>query len=217
PDGKVTENVGDILYSSRLDPFVTFLKASSSEYQEAELKSDKLVSTLAKIGVVGGIRDQMVGILGGDIPVFYLKSHQGSGALRGSSLFGANAGTSGLLLPNYRVETATITNVPANIVSAVESVIPGSKLTSSIHAFLVKDQARAKVANLLAPLYMKVPYHGRATSAAQIKVLHSETGAHIGILDPSQIVAFNPHTEASEGYLIFKSTQLQYFAIVDTL
>jgi hypothetical protein len=215
--GNVTETVGDILYSSRLDPFVTFLKASSSEYQEAELKSGQLILALAKMGVVNGIKDQVVGLLGGNIPVFYLKAHQGSGALRESSLFGANAGTLGLLLPSYRVETQTITNVPANLVKIIEGVIPGSKLASSIHAFLVKDKARARVTNLLAPLYVKIPYRGRATSSAKVKVLHSETGAQIGILDPSQIVAFNPHTEASNGYLIFKSTQLQYYAILDVL
>ncbi|MCK5897720.1 MAG: cytochrome C [Methylococcales bacterium] len=216
-DGKVTENVGDILYSSRLDPFVTFLKGSSSEYQEGELKATKLLPALAKIGVLGGIKDQIVGALGGDIPVFLLSTHQGSGALRGSSLFGTTGGTAGLLLPSYRVESATISIVPANIVSAVEAVIPGSKLASSVHGFLVKDKTRARVPNLLEPVFVKIPYRGRATSAAQVKVLHSETGAQIGILNPSQIVAFNPHTEASAGYLVFKTTQLQYFAILDVL
>jgi hypothetical protein len=216
-DGKVTENVGDILYSSRLDPFVTFLKASSATFQEAEFKTNTLVPTLAKIGVMGGIKDQLVASLGGDVPVFVLDTHQGSNALKGSSVFAVNQGTAGLLLPNYRVEAQTITNTPAELVSLVENVIPGSKLASSIHGFVAKDKNRVRVPNLLDPVYVKIPYTGRATSANQIKVLYSETGAQIGMLDPSHIVSFNPHTEASDGYIIFNTTQLQYFAIMDVL
>ncbi len=216
-DGKVTENVGDILYSSRLDPFVTFLKGSSANFQEAEFKANTLVPALAKIGVIGGVKDQLVGSLGGDVPVFLLNTHQGSNALKGSSLFGVNQGTAGLLLPSYRIEAQTISNIPTELVSLVENVIPGSKLASSIHGFVAKDKDRAHVPNLLDLVYVKIPYTGRATAVNQIKVLHSANGAQIGTLDPSSIVAFNPHTEASDGYIVFTTTQLQFFVIVDAL
>ncbi len=216
-DGKVTENVGDILYSSRLDPFTTFLKGSSANFQEAEFKTSTLVPALAKIGVMGGVKDQLVTALGGDVPVFLIDSHQGSKAFKEIGVFGINQGTAGLLLPNYRIEAQTITKIPANLIALVENVIPGSKLASSIHGFVAKDKNRVRVANLLDPVYIKIPYTGRATSVNQIKILYSETGAQIGTLEPSSIVAFNPHTEASDGYIVFNTTQLQYFAIMDVL
>lgn len=216
-DGVVTQNVENILYETKIDSFMTWMKASNGSVHEAEFKRTTLTEAMEEIDMVDDTVRQSIEASAGDSPVYLLNTHQGDPVLKSTSIVGFAGGIADLLLPNYRVEAIVFNDIPDWVTGILEDFVPGGKVASSIHYFAVTDANRAPVPDFFNKIYVKLPYRGKAANVSQVRVVWSENGSQLNLVDQADVVLMNPHSEQSDGYVIFAIDHLNHFAIMDVL
>jgi len=213
--GVVTENVEDILYSTKINAFTSYFKNSNATTHEAEFKSSTLTEALDELKVTDeGIRQDLEFTIASS-SVFLLNTHQGDSVLKETAIIGTAQGLSELLLPKYRVKSSVYNSVSASVKSLVENFVAGGTLASSIYHFAATDPNRKSIPELFEKVYIKLPYRGKGTNSTQIRIIHAENGDQLYTLDEKDILVVNPHSDLSDGYVIFTTDKMRYFAIMD--
>ncbi|MFW5443644.1 MAG: cytochrome C [Methylococcaceae bacterium] len=211
-DGSVIENVSDILFATKVDPHMTIAKASSATIAEGEYQRVEVEKALDTIGIIDeAIRATMLAELGGG-EVFLYNNHQGDPTIVATAIIARSAGTLELLLPSYRVGTEVLDGSSASS-SNLDSAGLGT-VTSKIVSLVTQDANKQEVSQFSSDVLVKIPYTGSATSINDIQVANSQDGTNWSIFD-GQIIALNPHTELSDGYVIFATSHFTEFAIID--
>ncbi|MFI3137125.1 MAG: cytochrome C [Methylococcaceae bacterium] len=228
---QITINTADILYATKIDPFLTVAKNSSATTITGELKTKSLSSVMGDIGMVNDPYRKALDALYGNKQVFYFKNSGGVEPLQDIAVIGLSGGIADVVLPQYRFTMDLFANLPQNVVSMLEGKVPGSKLSSDAFLFSAKDHDNKAVKQFFAPVYVKLPYNGKATDASGIKVLSSPDGSVINQLDAKAIIDVKPSSDnqvgsslfnfanvkelQTPGYIIFEASQFGWFAIVD--
>lgn len=149
------------------------------------------------------------------LPVFYFNTINGTNELSNTAVVAAGGGIANAVLPQYKLTIDVYADLSQTVVKALESQVANSKLTSSAFWFNAKDRQNNTATQFMTPMYIKMPYKGKATTAAGIKVLSSADGSSISQLDAKSIVDVKADNDEHEGYVIFETSQFSWFAILD--
>lgn len=228
---QITINTADILYATKVDPFLSVLKNSSATTITGELKSKKLSEVLGDIELVNDPYRKALEILLGNKQVYYFKNPSGALELKDIAVVGLGGGIADAVLPQYRFTMDLYADLPQSVVTTLEGKVPGSKLSSDAFLFSAKDHDNKPVTQFFAPVYVKLPYNGKATSADGIRVLTSEDGSTITQLDAKSIIDVKPNSNnlpesglfnyantleaPTSGYIIFETSKFGWFTILD--
>jgi len=211
-DGSVVENVSDILFATKVDPHMTVAKASSATVAEGEYQRVEAEKALDMTGIIDTtIRATILAELGHG-EVFLYNPHQGDATIVATAIIARSAGTMELLLPSYRVGTEVLSGTSASSGNLDRAGL--GAVSSKIVSLTTQDVNKQDVTQFPGDVFVKIPYTGSATSINDIQVASSQDGSIWSFFD-GQIIALNPHTELSDGYVIFATSHFTEFAIVD--
>lgn len=208
-DNTVMENVSDILYTTKVDPFMTILKASSSRIWSGELKLSEDNSELA-IGLQLNSQDkEIIAQQFTNEKVFVFKQSLGNKMLRRTALLldGNNNGYN-----NYRYELLLANKAERDAASLVENTLLKSEVIS-IHALdKKKTEAEQKIKQLgQEDFLIKLPYDGETSDLNIVTVLTSQDGQQWTRMESSKVLSVSSQTEEEEGYVVIQTNQFGSF------
>ncbi|MCH9697334.1 MAG: cytochrome C [Gammaproteobacteria bacterium] len=214
-NGEVSMNVGDILYSTKVDSFMTILKASSAQLREGEWKTTEDIDTLmAESGLNGEFRSKAGQQLGGK-KIGYIQNDKGDSSIRQSTiLISLDDPVNEAIIPKTRYRVL-VRKRTVEIASWVRDNGMGELESDTIYLGLNNpDQSSIQFLPGQAAL-IKIPYWGHATSPGGVSILTSLDGSEISTMDPSAVVAVQPHTDQADGFVLLKTPHTGYFAVTD--
>ena len=212
--GKVTENVADILYASKVDPSMTALRAATAPVDSGKLRRLTTAAGIEAAGLSGS--GNAVAAQFGSGEVYLYKANYGNRAVRAVSLMPEANGQTELVFPTYRMQVA-LADDP--VVSAAANAGLG-ELASQVFSLEATNRNNREVTHFSGSrVLVKLPYEGAATSADEIKVIYSSSGVAWQAINSDDIVVVQPHSDEvgseSEGYVAFLSDHFSDYAIVN--
>ncbi len=209
-DGVVTENVADILSVTRVDPFMTILKASSARVALGRVSRVSSEKGLAAIGATGKGAAVLAERFGLDEMLLYRPVY-GDEKLRRLAVMPELDGTNERVFPSYRLRAAIADD---GIIAAARGAGLG-ELASPVFLLQARD-AQGEPVNRFTGVLIKLPYGGVGESAGEVKVLHSADGVQWSALDEGSIVMVQPRSAEADGMVVFHTTHFSYYAVADT-
>ncbi len=214
--GKVTANVADILYATKVDPSMTVQRSATAPVAAGE-QQRLSISTGIEITGLARNRDVVVEQFSGN-EVYLYQANYGHRAVRAVSLMSEVNGQSELVFPSYRMQVALADSA---VVTTARNAGLG-ELSSHVFSLEMLDKNSQKVNHFFgSQVLVKLPYEGTATSSNEINVIFSSNGARWQVIDSEDIVVVMPHSyevgEESEGYVAFFSDHFSDYAIVNNV
>jgi len=225
-NGDITENVEDILYDTRVDPFMTLLKNSSANEILGRFNKVKTADLLAGVAGTPFAANMQVDFVSPDSFLFQVNK----GAVNLRNMVAAIDGnlTNKLLFPTYSGVMGKVMGAEAAVQGILDAGQYG-KLRSDVFYFDVQDRARKSIPSLNgAYMYVKAAYKGNRSDVNSVNVITADMGVTTvkqipasGILmiqpasqgNPSATV--KPSQQTNEGFVIFRTTTLGYFIVAD--
>jgi len=211
--GKVTENVADILYATKVDPSMTALRSATAPVAAGVLKRMPTADGLAAAGLDSSNDNVTTHFSSGE--VFLYKANYGNKAVRAVSLIPEANGQTELVFPTYRMQVALADN---DVALAAEKANLG-ELASQVFSLEMMDKNSHEVTRFSGSrVLVKLPYEGTATNADEIEVIFSSgENAAWQAIDSNDIVVVQPHSDetGSEGYVAFLTDHFSDYAIVN--
>ncbi len=208
-NGLVTENVADILSVTRVDPFMTILKASSASISTGRVSRIDTATGIASIGATGkGASALLERFNTGDMLLY--QPIYGEKKLRKVAVMPELNGTNEQVFPSYRLRVAI---APDAVSSAARSAGMG-ELASPVFLLEAKDNRNNPV-NSFTGVLVKLPYDGSQDDISKVNVLYSANGAAWSVLSESDIVTIQPRTDEMDGMVVFQTTHFSYYALAD--
>lgn len=219
-DGRVVENVSDVLYETKIEPFTTALRATSQRVIAGEfnvLAADKALSEsalsadAAAVAAMASLSSQQV---------FLFKNTISREELRQLAVLVGYNNASKVIVPNYRLEVASNPWLTFSQRSSKNKVLPlktyaiqvGKQkgvVTSSIFESVLQDQQKQRTQSLGSHrLLVKLPYAGRATTAEGVSLLALNADSqNVLVSQPfspvaAEIVSVVPGNTANYGYVL---------------
>ena len=219
-EGRIVENVSDVLYETKIEPFSTALRATSQTVVTGDfnlVESDKalrdsaLNQDSAAVSAAASLSAQRV---------FLFNNQISSEELRGMAVLVGYNNASKVIVPNYRLEVATRSwlslsqrNKKNKALPLKSYAIQQDKLkgvvTSSVFDFTLQDQQKQKTLSLGGNrLLLKLPYAGRATAATGVSLVALQTDSQgVLVAKPFSMVAADivsvvPGNTADHGYVL---------------
>lgn len=211
--GKVTENVSDILYASKINPSMSILNAEIADSTAGEFKR----TTASEAIAAAGITDVALAATlfpGGE--VFSYQARYGSSVIRGVSLMLEDNGQTELIFPSYRVQVRLSS---LDVLASVDDENLG-ELTSDVYSLQLTDSNSNEVTYFSGTrVLVKMPYKGGNTNTDEVKVVFSTDGTSWTEINTDDIVMVQPHSEVdgeeSVGMIAFWADHFSDYAIVD--
>lgn len=213
--GHITARTGDVLYATKIDPFLTLAKNSSATHVFGDLRASTVKTVLGDIKLADDAFRKDLEANAGQLPVYYFNTSHGVSDLSEAAVMVGGGKMADLLFPQYKLTLDVYADLPQNLVTTLESKVAGSKLKSSAYWFNAKDRQGNPVTQFTSSIYVKMPYKGRATSPSGIKVLYSIDSNVINPLDTNAVIDVKPDTDRQAGYIIFATRQFGWFVILD--
>ncbi len=213
--GVVTMNVGDILYSTKVDSFMTILKSSSAQVVEGEWKITKNVDVaLDSAGLHGDFRIKASQQLAGD-EIGYIQNSKGDPSIRKSTVFvNLDDPINNAIMPKTRVRML-VRKRTVDVANWVRDNGFGELASDTIYFGLSNPDKSAIPFLPSEPVLIKMPYWGNATEANRISILTSVDGSEITTMDQSAVVAVQPNTDQTDGFVLLRTPHSGYFALTD--
>ena len=212
--GKVTMNVSDILYATKVDPFMSIAFNSSAPFAMGEFKRMKTVDVpLTVIGDQPG--RNVVGAHIATDEVLLMDSYQGDTSLKQVAMLIEATETAALIHQRSQVNIQVVKPYPA-LVDGLKAASLG-ELKSDGFIFTIRDSSRqVQYRSGGERVIIKVPYRGNQSSLEQIKVISSD-GEYLRMIPAANMIHLQPHTEGLDGYVVFATDKDIYgfFAAVD--
>jgi len=210
--GKVTENVADILYATKVDPSMTALRSATAPVAAGVLKRMSTADGLEAAGLDSSNDSVTTHFSSGK--VFLYKANYGNSDVRAVSLIPEANGQTELVFPTYRMQVALSDN---DVASAAENANLG-ELASQVFSLEMMDKNSREVTRFGSRVLVKLPYEGTATNADEIKVIFSSgENADWQAINSNDIVVVQPHSDetGNEGYVAFLTDHFSDYAIVN--
>ncbi|MCP4990510.1 MAG: cytochrome C [Colwellia sp.] len=205
-DGTVTQNTSDVLYSTKVDPFMTVLRASSAKIAEGALTKVNKVTAIAQLKVSEQTTEMLTSHFN-TVELFQLTQKQGHKDLRAINLLVNGNATQ---FADYRVEV----HITEHASSAASKAGLG-ELKSPLYQITARDKQRRPVGGFQDAVLVKMPYQGEQTELDKVTVLHSAYGKTWSELSGDQLIAVMPATTDSQGYVVFETQHFSQFVIAD--
>ena len=205
-DGTVTENVSDILYSTKVDPFMTILKASSSKAYEGTMKHHiNLDEVMDIIGMSGQAKEKVAEQFGSS-GAFLLKPVSGDTTLRKVALMVDGNSNQ---FSEYRIEMGIADQLIREEASSAGKGI----LKSTVISLNAKDNSNRAINHFNNDyVLIKLPYEGELSDLAKVTVLTSEDGTNWSAIEPDDLITVQSQTANSDGFLVFRTNHFSYYA-----
>jgi len=227
-NGDITENVADILYATRVDPFMTLLKNSSASEITGAFKKVKTSDLLSGVGA------QLGALMKPDFKhntSFIFQVNKGKFSLRNMAAAINGSLTNDFVFPTYWGVMGIVKGASTD--GSVQDMLTArhyGQLRSDVFYFDVKDKAKKPIKSLNgASMYIKVMYKGNKTDVNAINIVTADLGVkviktlpaeNILMIQPAKTFANggsfpNGTKMTEEGFVIFKTDQLGYFVVAD--
>ncbi len=214
--GKVTENVADILYATKVDPSMTSLRSATAPVAAGVFKRMPAVDGVNAISVIDANDASALMALFASGEVYLYKPNYGNSAVRSVSLMPEANGQTELVFPTYRIQVALADDVVATTAAKTEL----GELASNVFSLEASDKNSNEVTHFSGSrILIKLPYEGTAISVDEIKVIFSTNGSDWQAINSDDIIAVQPHFDEvgteSEGYVAFLTDHFSDYAIVN--
>lgn len=210
--GKITENVADILYATRLDPSMTIAKSETAGVATGQMQRMSTSEGVNKSAFNTEAEKTSVTNLFPGGEVFFFKPSLGDNSLRSMSFLSEVNGTTELLFPSYQLQVALAGDTIKD--SANQTDMGG--LVADVFTLEARDKSAAPVNNFAGNrILVKLPYTGSNTNTDEVKVIHSSDGKSWAAVDSDDIVLLQPQSEETEGYIAFWVEHFSHYTVVD--
>ncbi|MEQ1528918.1 MAG: cytochrome C [Methylococcales bacterium] len=212
-DGKIVENVDDILYETKLDPFTTVLRTNAQDIISGEFrvvtKGDALAAAAfaADASAFTELSNKLA-------PSVYLFNNANAGAtIKQLSVMVNFNNASKLIVPNYRVEVAAnnwtsfTLSPPSKKPKKKTTLVSKGTVTSPVYSFQLQDQQKQSAESLAGNKFMiKLPYAGRSKDYRKVdlfetRILSGDLLAPLKVL-AADILAVKPGNTVTPGYVV---------------
>lgn len=213
PSGAITQNVADILFETRIDPFMSLLKNSSATEIAGEFTKIATDDLLIAAG------SELAALLKPDFSSassFIFSINKGSAHLR-SMVAVINGGTANnILFPTYRAALGTVTGAEGAAQNILKARHYGT-LRSNVFYLDVLDQEKKQVTSFNGDeMYIKAAYQGVQESLQGVRIVVADRALNtIRELPSENLVMIVPSTAQEVGYIVFKMREMGYFIIAD--
>ena len=212
-NGDITENVEDILYSTKIDPFMTLLKNSSASEILGKFNAIATADLMASVG------PELGGAMASDfvsLNSYFFQVNTGAASLRNMAAVIDGNTVNSILFPTYRGIMGKIDGVDADVQDLLDARNYG-KLRSDVFYFDVQDGTKTSVTSLNGtPMYVKVGYKGTKTAVSGINVVTADLGVtHVTTVPAENILMLRPAGDNGEGFVILRTDSLGYFVVAD--
>ncbi len=223
-DGKVTENVSDILYDTKVDPFMTLLRNSSAPEVVGSYMAKTTEDAFNIMGVDEADKTKLATILSGpDSYMFYgnTTNKKAAGLMVATR---ALSETENAVLKSQRIMLGSLENkadTTEDAYDAAQSVVAALKvgaLVSEPVYLRMEKSTRELIKTITGDVLLRIPYQGSKTNAADISVISINWRvADAVLLDANDIVAIKPaSTDGSvKGYVIIKVAQTGFYFVAE--
>jgi hypothetical protein len=218
--GEVTENVNDILYATKVDPFMTLAQKKGVDTLAetvgsfAEEKENSAVFTEIELNQTDESK-LSASLQNGS--AFIFKANATNEDMAGVAIIADADATNEALLTQYQIMLGLLSTNGANAAEQVLQASGNGHLRSDVIYFRANDGDGALVTNMLGgDVLLKVPYQGSQLDASAINVAYINWQVNeVNKLDEADILAIQPKTDAADGYVIFKASATGFYFVAD--
>jgi hypothetical protein len=219
-DGKVTENVSDILYATKVDPFMTLLQKKGidtvNEAVGAFAPADDNEAVFKAIALNDTDKTKLATSLQSGKGLVF-KANATNEGMRGLAVIADAESTNAVVLPNYRVMLGKLNDKGIAAAKEVLSASSLGGLSSDVVYFRAHDQKRKLVNDMVGgDVLLMVPYEGakKAVSAVNIAYINWAVDS-VNTVDEADVVAIQPKVGTENGYVIFKASVTGFYFVAD--
>ena len=208
-NGDITENVEDILFETKLDPFMTILKNSSATEVIGEFRKIDKASLLSAAG------PSLAALMSPDLPsanAFFFQINKGDFTLRDMAAAIDGNTVNNILFPTYRGALGIVVGAEAAAQGILDARSYG-QLRSDVFFFDVRDSAKKHISSFNgASMFIKAAYTGSKTGVASLNIVMASWDlVTVKTVAPEDILMMAPATDGEEGFVVFKTTEPGYF------
>lgn len=209
-DGNIVENVDDILYETKINPFTSALKlnaqpVAAGEFREVTKGEALNAAALEDETLFSAASAKLAA------KVFVFNNLIAGDKVGKVSIMLDYTNASKTIIPNYRLEVGLADwqsySLSSQSNKKKSNVVAQGTVTSSVMAFTLQDQQRQAVDSLgAAKLLVKLPYSGRATTVKKIdiyetRVMSANLIAPLSLLKV-ELLGVKPGTNINPGYVL---------------
>jgi hypothetical protein len=203
--GRITENVEDVLYTSKINPSMTILDAQMARDVAGEFVTAEAGAAVGFAGLTGGSGNKLM-----------QRMNSGEWLLFNPAVGHESLRSFALILPGNFINRGTLQNARVEA-EAREPVLAErkriksagfGKLVTDILSFSVSDASKFKLTAFTSPgALVKLPYQGQARSVKRVKVVYSEDGKRWQAVPAKDVVDFNPPGGQTPAYVVVSLTK----------
>ena len=207
-NGVISINVSDVLYSTRLDPSLSILKADIVSEMTGMVNKVSIAEAASLAGISNPEHIDILSQYGDELFVF--APIYGDSSIRKVALMPMVNSQTELVFPTYKFRIALADNDAVN--AAANAGFGG--LNAPVFTLQATDTNGDDVSNFgNANMLVKLPYTGSETSVEKIRLITSADGKTWSGADAASIVLLNPQTDSEDGYLVFNTSHFSYYSI----
>ena len=219
-DGKVTENVSDILYATKVDPFMTLLQKKGidtvDEAVGAFAEADDNEAVFKAVALNDADKTKLATSLQSGKGLVF-KANATNEGMRGLAVIADAESTNAAVLPNYRVMLGKLN---AKGIAAAKEVLSASSLgslSSNVVYFRAHDQKRKLVNDMVGgDVLLMVPYEGAKTTVSAVNIAYINWAVDgVDAVDEADVIAIQPKVGTENGYVIFKASATGFYFVAD--
>ncbi|WP_428354808.1 cytochrome C [Methyloprofundus sp.] len=212
-NGDVTQNVEDILFETKVDPFMTILKNSSATEVISEFKKVNTEEFLATSS------SDLSALMAADLVSpnsFVFQANKGNQNLRNMTAVIDGNTVNNILFPTYRGALGVVIGAES-AAQGISDARGYGQLRSAVYSFDVRDSAKKQVTTYNgAAMFVKVPYKGSKTDLNSINVVMANWSLNsVTTVAMPDLVMMEPADEGVDGYVIFKTAEPGFFIVTD--
>lgn len=213
--GAITQNVADILFETRIDPFMSLLKNSSAKEITGKFFEINTTELLTAVG------PQLGGLLAPDFvdsKSFFFATNKGNLNLRSMVTAINGNGINNIIFPTLRAALGILTGAEI----AAQGILTTRRygvLRSRVFYFDLLDTQKQQLTSFNGSvMFVKVAYKGTQTDLNTINIVVADRALnHISNIPVSDLVMMKPANGIDDGFVIFKMRETGYFLVADKL
>lgn len=212
-DGRITQNVADILQETRVDPFMSLLKNSSATEVTGEFTQFTTADVLDMAG------SELAALLTpgfNDETSFAFKVNKGVISLRNMVAVINGSAVNNILFPTFRGTLGLLEGVERATQDFLKAQGYGL-LRSSVFYFDVLDKQKNQLVHFNdAEMLMKIAYKGGQSELNKINIVTADRAlSRVKLLPAADVLMLKPATVLADGFVVFKVKTTGYFLVTD--
>lgn len=219
-DGKVTENVSDILYATKVDPFMTLLQKKGidtvNEAVGAFAKADDNEAVFKAIALNDADKTKLATSLQSGKGLVF-KANATNEGMRGLAVIADAESVNKDLLEDYRVMLGILNEKGIVAAKQVLAASELGNLSSSVVYFRMHDNQRKLVNTMVGgDVLLMVPYEGVKTAVSAVNIAYINWAVDsVNTVDEADVIAIQPKVGTENGYVIFRASATGFYFVAD--